>query len=146
MKRATIIIFRKKNFLLISIHTLCEEGDNFRDVQSVGKLYFNPHPLWRGWPRHTDSVRRQGSISIHTLCEEGDLSAIDFWLLSAFISIHTLCEEGDFVLMTVSWVWGLFQSTPSVKRVTMCFWFFFWQWLYFNPHPLWRGWLWPNRL
>ena len=34
------------------------------------------------------------------------------------ISIHTLCEEGDFSTNTKSNISNLFQSTPSVKRVT----------------------------
>ena len=56
----------------ISIHTLCEEGD---DEGQCSAIFFD--------------------ISIHTLCEEGDaLNAVESYT-GADISIHTLCEEGD---------------------------------------------------
>ena len=79
----------------ISIHTLCEEGD---DEGQCSAIFFD--------------------ISIHTLCEEGDDDFIftHCWrggfqstpsvkratgkgngkTYSVIISIHTLCEEGDY--------------------------------------------------
>ena len=39
---------------LISIHTLCEEGDMIPSTIGSRDFYFNPHPLWRGRPRHHD--------------------------------------------------------------------------------------------
>ena len=57
---------------MISIHTLCEEGDDLYD-------WFSVIP---------------NRISIHTLCEEGD-EGKHFYCLTGEISIHTLCEEGD---------------------------------------------------
>ena len=49
VKRATQIAFKYADILAISIHTLCEEGDN-----------------------RNRNTTRQILISIHTLCEEGD--------------------------------------------------------------------------
>ena len=122
----------------ISIHTLCKDGDETRVRLFYWCRYFNPHPLWRGWLRHskkyfcrkwfqsTPSVKRVTnwvlslitliSISIHTLCEEGDI-LVQGGFKSFDISIHTLCEEGDKSIYL-----------QSVRN------------RHFNPHPLWRGW------
>ena len=56
----------------ISIHALCEEGDEGVIVEARPGLY----------------------ISIHALCEEGDAFA-NFVERKIIISIHALCEEGD---------------------------------------------------
>ena len=64
-----------------------------------------------------DSNFENVTISIHTLCEEGDgktYSVIEHYL----ISIHTLCEEGDVLFLVIIHKKHIFQSTPSVKRVT----------------------------
>ena len=58
---------------LISIHTLCEEGDALNTVESY----------------------TGADISIHTLCEEGDIKVKVHKFFCTSISIHTLCEEGD---------------------------------------------------
>ena len=74
VKRVTLInVISDKTQLIISIHTLCEEGDFY--IFIVGKIdnYFNPHPLWRGWQLTRKLVNGLIAISIHTLCEEGDL-------------------------------------------------------------------------
>ena len=108
----------KYSKILISIHTLCEEGD-YTPLILVGNTvsHFNPHPLWRGWPltkffsitylkfQSTPSVKRVTDcpegltkyqvISIHTLCEEGDPDVEKFKQILQGISIHTLCEKGD---------------------------------------------------
>ena len=76
MKRATLIVLTVKELSNISIHTLCEEGD---DVEKFKQIL-------------------QG-ISIHTLCEEGDKDIDDF-NKNVSISIHTLCEEGDLLVST----------------------------------------------
>ena len=139
VKRVTARQFQTRKKFYISIHTLCEEGDIKMGALFANSKYFNPHPLWRGWQfwasgikmnltfQSTPSVKRvtfisrksigDFYISIHTLCEEGDRRA--YLKERGFtISIHTLCEEGDETLI----VWFarklLFQSTPSVKRVT----------------------------
>ena len=126
--------------MAISIHTLCEEGDDllrsvyqqkhhvFQSTPSVKRVTQQPHQRDKTFLfQSTPSVKRvtfisrksigDFYISIHTLCEEGDRRA--YLKERGFtISIHTLCEEGDETLI----VWFarklLFQSTPSVKRVT----------------------------
>ena len=72
MKRATIIIDECENISLISIHTLCEEGDKITEISRIETI-----------------------ISIHTLCEEGDGQNVSETVHDK-ISIHTLCEEGDY--------------------------------------------------
>ena len=57
-------------------------------------------------------------ISIHTLRVEGDASVNASCLFSAVISIHTLRVEGDFGMPIFFNVTKIFQSTPSVWRVT----------------------------
>ena len=90
----TMGLFRKGK-CYISIHTLCEEGDISKRIFSYKASDFNPHPLWRGWRCKSYSDCLTANISIHTLCEEGDRFQ-NVWKTLRF----------------------LFQSTPSVKRVT----------------------------
>ena len=138
VKRATPYPQQPLFVFQISIHTLCEEGDD------VARL-----------------AEDLETISIHTLCEEGDVFVLSWQLPSKLfqstpsvkratssyasstgtfsISIHTLCEEGD-----SKWNRNLrtalrFQSTPSVKRATPSWLSAYAFRLYFNPHPLWRG-------
>ena len=126
----------------ISIHALCEEGDDLRQAFQVQKYY----------------------ISIHALCEEGDGSALSSYAFckiflstpsarratvqtssksarpSAFlstpsarratppeapaasdrlISIHALCEEGDVFKRSKQLRPAQFLSTPSARRATL---------------------------
>ena len=117
MKRVTLITKWKTEVSNISIHTLCEEGD----IKMKKTLVFN------------------GYISIHTLCEEGDTGTPErggvciIFQSTPSVKRVTLLRAAD--LLT-----GKFQSTPSVKRVTLLICMPFQAFLYFNPHPLWRGW------
>ena len=97
MKRATQFGVQLPFGGVISIHTLCEEGDAFVFSFFCGGCF----------------------ISIHTLCEEGDCN-VDL-ISEGFgrISIHTLCEEGDVVICHLMLEGASFQSTPSVKRATL---------------------------
>ena len=101
----------------ISIHALCEEGD-------------------QGW--HHDHHGQQ--ISIHALCEEGDSPILGIQYSHArflstpsarratgcnkqvvdltYISIHALCEEGDYCFSNAAFVRSKFLSTPSARRAT----------------------------
>ena len=147
----------------ISIHTLCEEGDQVFVMVVWWERYFNPHPLWRGWRIISDFFIHAFGISIHTLCEEGDYLT-NMFLKNNYISIHTLCEEGDIKILNICLGFDTisihtlceegdktnmfqknansqFQSTPSVKRVTSYTRQNYTADYYFNPHPLWRGWL-----
>ena len=72
MKRATNPLHNYDKEELISIHTLCEEGDLVKKIAEISRI-----------------------ISIHTLCEEGDLCGYATDFENVVISIHTLCEEGD---------------------------------------------------
>ena len=42
----------------ISIHTLCEEGDNLTGQILKNVVDFNPHPLWRGWLDQFQSLKK----------------------------------------------------------------------------------------
>ena len=119
VKRVTLILRVRSTLKIISIHTLCEEGD--------GKRFLRRYKLML--------------ISIHTLCEEGDSNkhtgktdnnrfqstpsvkrvtlSTRTLKFSNLISIHTLCEEGDRILAKYRVFLPRFQSTPSVKRVTL---------------------------
>ena len=125
--------------MIISIHTLCEEGDLLTLSHEIKIRHFNPHPLWRGWHVLNILLKKDEIISIHTLCEEGD----NVFLgkpATVTISIHTLCEEGDQDITSHLYADHIFQSTPSVKRVTDQIIQSYATILNFNPHPLWRGW------
>ena len=101
---------------LISIHTLCEEGDRLPGGLNKISDYFNPHPLWRGWRQ--DNFKRakffifQSTPSVKRVTKRACMINA-----KKLISIHTLCEEGDRLP-------GGLNKIPD----------------YFNPHPLWRGW------
>ena len=102
-------------------------------------INFNPHPLWRGWQLIILTIGKiTYDFNPHPLWR-GRRSSESMNLQVLPISIHTLCEEGDIIDLLSGAFFGLFQSTPSVKRATThpqaskrthC---------YFNPHPLWRG-------
>ena len=115
VKRATNKEDVELDIPIISIHTLCEEGDINIKITFFTFNYFNPHPLWRGRPGKEKSSKKEEKISIHTLCEEGDKHPLKK-NQRKIISIHTLCEEGD---------------QRQRKRSNRIF--------NFNPHPLWRG-------
>ena len=72
VKRVTLVSHFYVGTFLISIHTLCEEGDSRSWVKYSTESNFNPHPLWRGWRCKSYSDCLTVNISIHTLCEEGD--------------------------------------------------------------------------
>ena len=146
---------------LISIHTLCEEGDSRRWKSEKWFVYFNPHPLWRGrpsgfleyvcnilyfnphplWRGRLSTILNiihRLQISIHTLCEEGDNIILNLKQQEQ-ISIHTLCEEGDCFRVWFFHLWHYFNPHPlwrgrhdGVSKVSYIN-------CYFNPHPLWRG-------
>ena len=78
----------------ISIHALCEEGDDVDVLVRVG-VVISIHALCEeGDLPLTPSVQRS-AISIHALCEEGDSVQQTRGQAASSISIHALCEEGD---------------------------------------------------
>ena len=80
--------------MCISIHALCEEGDEKNGVPNYATY-----------------------ISIHALCEEGDYASVADMSIP-FISIHALCEEGDLPPTICPIVLFAFLSTPSARRAT----------------------------
>ena len=62
---------------------------------------------------------RQGQISIHTLRVEGDCHGRKKHRSGCKISIHTLRVEGDCTITGSVPCDDIFQSTPSVWRVTV---------------------------
>ena len=80
----------------ISIHALCEEGDD-QGCQRQPEEHenFYPRPLRGG--RQSLKARR---------------------LVGGRISIHALCEEGDHPQRGTHLVWVRFLSTPSARRAT----------------------------
>ena len=59
-------------------------------------------------------------ISIHALREEGDLAALEKQETPEPISIHALREEGDPRKAVTGGNQGVFLSTPSARRATIC--------------------------
>ena len=127
------------NSNMISIHTLCEEGDTDKLIPYANNAHFNPHPLWRGRHIRTCKNRRKTRFQSTPSVKRATLTRVNvqqFFLtfqstpsvkratpvqcqmfrFQISISIHTLCEEGD---------------GSTAFRVCQSF--------YFNPHPLWRG-------
>ena len=79
----------------ISIHTLCEEGDNNSSVLVDLGTVISIHTLCEEGDIVHTAPSPTVSISIHTLCEEGDKTDNQNKNDDLLISIHTLCEEGD---------------------------------------------------
>ena len=70
---------RDENIVLlpgISIHALCEEGDEIDPRRRRPVQNFYPRPLRGGRLRRVSGVQVRELISIHALCEEGDLKNV----------------------------------------------------------------------
>ena len=102
---------------IISIHALCEEGDDEATKDMTEEQHFYPRPLRGGRP----------SQKYCPDCQKGFLStpsarrATIQWptaISSASISIHALCEEGDLSLVSWPFMTLPFLSTPSARRAT----------------------------
>ena len=82
--------------LLISIHTLREEGDVVRVVLPPFDNPFLSTPSARRATAQWAGGAQGNEISIHTLREEGDCQPFCAMYFLLLISIHTLREEGDY--------------------------------------------------
>ena len=82
--------------LAISIHTFFAEGDSLPPPLQYQLSHFNPHLLCRRWQKNRDLWRKLMRISIHTFFAEGDLSSAIIYLKHQ-----------------------IFQSTPSLQKVTV---------------------------
>ena len=78
----------------ISIHALCEEGDPCSWRSTAQRRNFYPRPLRGGRLDRAAGRVAYLRISIHALCEEGDAAFLAD-ITANEISIHALCEEGD---------------------------------------------------
>ena len=125
---------------IISIHTLRVEGD-VKSLFSINRppIFQSTPSVWRVTLWHTrkfvshnisiHTLRVEGDgigmpsfltsfISIHTLRVEGDPPCLSIPPAIPTISIHTLRVEGDPYLKENTSQNRIFQSTPSVWRVT----------------------------
>ena len=71
-RRATIQRVSNPPDVLISIHALREEGDQFFDHRDFIQHDFYPRPPRGGRPRRGIVTKHEKRISIHALREEGD--------------------------------------------------------------------------
>ena len=116
-RRATVTGGNLVYFLVISIHALCEEGDeNLQNIQqSLSDFY--PRPLRGGRPVRPVKVSGGELISIHALCEEGDPTPGKAWRGISYFYPRPLRggrpEGGDKHCLI-----SLFLSTPSARRAT----------------------------
>ena len=107
----------KTNLKYISIHALCEEGDQELKEQEPSTATFLSTPSARRatLEEHDTTVIQQ--ISIHALCEEGDLGAEPH--LNRFLDFYPRPLRGgrpqDFGYRNHTEV---FLSTPSARRAT----------------------------
>ena len=72
-RRATPSRCHLQKLFCISIHALCEEGDQTDTTLAMTLANFYPRPLRGGRPLVHDGILDPRNISIHALCEEGDL-------------------------------------------------------------------------
>ena len=105
----------------------------------VSSIYFNPHLPYGRWHIHTLPYSCIFQISIHTFLTEGD-SLLPYFptrlcisihtfltegdrlkpkaLQISVISIHTFLTEGDLTTKSAAKIGEIFQSTPSLRKVT----------------------------
>ena len=118
----------------ISIHTFLAEGDWAVIPQIKVLSNFNPHLPCGRWPPDFYAYLSIHNISIHTFLAEGDRGRNMFALhLPLFQSTPSLRKVTVFTFTILVFV-HLFQSTPSLRKVTVVFWFCPLPHLYFNPH------------
>ena len=105
--------------MLISIHTFLTEGDLKTTFHWCTWSYFNPHLPYGRWHKRRYFRYSYRRISIHTFLTEGDCSRAVSILKQRIISIHTFLTEGDGIGKShlICDIW--FQSTPSLRKVTM---------------------------
>ncbi len=96
LRKVTRWASSRGNFRGISIHTFLAECDNQHPDRSGRIEYFNPHLPCGRWPSTPNTTPRTGIISIHTFLAEGD---------------HATGE--------LSAINNQFQSTPSLRKVTL---------------------------
>ena len=108
----------KTNLKYISIHALCEEGDQELKEQEPSTATFLSTPSARRATSTSRQMQDRQKISIHALCEEGDSFNKVHKTNLKYISIHALCEEGDQELKEQEPSTATFLSTPSARRAT----------------------------
>ena len=101
---------------------------------------FNPHPTCGGWLTSVKDNTIQNQISIHTLRVEGDSLFLTLCKnVRFYFNPHPPC--GGWLSFDNPLYWGLlFQSTPSVWRVTAIKNGYGNVFRDFNPHPPCGGW------
>ena len=98
----------------ISIHALCEEGDDRGPHTRAVALNFYPRPLRGGRRELVADALKFEHISIHALCEEGDyLSFAPVSWISYFYPRPLRGGRPQHPLPDVA-----FLSTPSARRAT----------------------------
>ena len=103
---------------VISIHALCEEGDNFQEVPGPFRVYFYPRPLRGGRPTDTAFIEVD-YLFLSTPSARRATDRLVTLPLGQTISIHALCEEGDLPGIAVGGELTGFLSTPSARRATV---------------------------
>ena len=117
VKRATYACKRCSASLMISIHTLCEEGDKSNLSLSMRGLNFNPHPLWRGRPCVLSDRIGINDFNPHPLWRGRRLTLSPLLTRAMYFNPHPLWRGRRTVKNNAIKI-SEFQSTPSVKRAT----------------------------
>ena len=100
----------------ISIHALCEEGDGDTLNNEEAKGYFYPRPLRGG--RRGKCEPRASTTYFYPRPLRGGRHELDHGQRAQVISIHALCEEGDALADEQIAAINEFLSTPSARRAT----------------------------
>ena len=112
VRRATVAVPGFVYAIVISIHALREEGDEYCAMSALKKIVFLSTPSVRRATAAGNSVLLMDSISIHALREEGDVGDRDGHPDRRGISIHALREEGDEVCCLILCKDGDFYPRP----------------------------------
>ena len=106
-----------------------------KDREKEKRKIFQSTPSSRRVTQRVPSTQPVGQISIDTLLAESDLFTSFVFYRGNTISIHTLLAESDSISSIVNTQSGIFQSTPSSRRVTRWVLFGINRHIDFNPHP-----------
>ena len=123
--------------LIISIHALREEGDDYDPIIDIETVNFYPRPPRGGRPDLTlDDEPEDRGISIHALREEGDWKDVDLAAgkITPFLSTPS-ARRATSTWCSLHWPVGRFLSTPSARRATNSAEFVKTQIRHFYPRP-----------
>ena len=111
-RRATDAVVPYRAFVHISIHALCEEGDNPSRSCNLPTTNFYPRPLRGGRRQESPAQCRRSDPFLSTPSARRATRVLQAQDQTERISIHALCEEGDLDAGACNQDQGYFYPRP----------------------------------